>query len=196
MGRFCAVPENTYNLIAIIFAHAEYVMKTYLIISLIADDKPGLIEDLAIVVSNYSGNWLESNMSHLAGKFAGIFRVSVDDAKAELLANELRAVSTSFNLQIEYGDESNVREFDAQPDLLTVNIVGNDRPGIVMEISQALAQMGVNVESFSTMCEAAPMSGEVLFKLDAVLKNSRNLDSEKLKTNLELLADDLIIEIE
>ena len=59
-------------------------MKTYLIISLIADDKPGLIEDLAIVVSNYSGNWLESNMSHLAGKFAGIFRVSVDDAKAEL----------------------------------------------------------------------------------------------------------------
>jgi len=92
LGRFCAVPENTYNLIAIIFAHTEYVMKTYLIISLIADDKPGLIEDLAIVVSNYSGNWLESNMSHLAGKFAGIFRVSVDDAKAELLANELRAV--------------------------------------------------------------------------------------------------------
>ncbi len=171
-------------------------MKTHLIISLIADDKPGLIEDLAIVVSNYSGNWLESNMSHLAGKFAGIFRVSVDDAKAELLANELRAVSTSFNLQVECGDASNDRGLDAQPDLLNVNMVGNDRPGIVMEISRALALMGVNVESFATTCEAAPMSGEVLFKLDAVLKNSRNLDSEKLKANLELLADDLVIEIE
>ena len=56
--------------------------------------------------------------------------------------------------------------------------------------------MGVNVESFATVCEAAPMSGDVLFKLDAVLKNPRNLDFEKLKTNLELLADDLIIEIE
>ena len=66
----------------------------------------------------------------------------------------------------------------------------------MMEISQALAQMGVNVESFATVCEAAPMSGDVLFKLDAVLKNPRNLDFEKLKTNLELLADDLIIEIE
>lgn len=195
MGGFCAVSKNTDDLI-IIFAPEAFVMKSYLIVSLIADDKPGLIEDLAVVVSKYSGNWLESNMSHLAGKFAGIFRVSVDDANAELLAKELRAVSTSFNLQIESGDADEREGLDSKPNLLNINIVGNDRPGIVMEISQALAQMGVNVESFATVCEAAPMSGDVLFKLDAVLKNPRNLDFEKLKTNLELLADDLIIEIE
>ena len=195
MGGFCAVSKNADDLI-IIFAPEAFVMKSYLIVSLIADDKPGLIEDLAVVVSKYSGNWLESNMSHLAGKFAGIFRVSVDDANAELLAKELRAVSTSFNLQIESGDADEREGLDSKPNLLNINIVGNDRPGIVMEISQALAQMGVNVESFATVCEAAPMSGDVLFKLDAVLKNPRNLDFEKLKTNLELLADDLIIEIE
>ncbi len=195
MGGFCAVSKNADDLI-IIFAPEAFVMKSYLIVSLIADDKPGLIEDLAVVVSKYSGNWLESNMSHLAGKFAGIFRVSVDDANAELLAKELRAVSTSFNLQIESGDADEREGLHSKPNLLNINIVGNDRPGIVMEISQALAQMGVNVESFATVCEAAPMSGDVLFKLDAVLKNPRNLDFEKLKTNLELLADDLIIEIE
>lgn len=195
MGGFCAVSKNTDDLI-IICAPVAFVMKSYLIVSLIADDKPGLIEDLAVVVSKYSGNWLESNMSHLAGKFAGIFRVSVDDANAELLAKELRAVSTSFNLQIESGDADEREGLHSKPTLLNINIVGNDRPGIVMEISQALAQMGVNVESFATVCEAAPMSGDVLFKLDAVLKNPRNLDFEKLKTNLELLADDLIIEVE
>ena len=92
MGRFCAVSKNADDLI-IIFALAAYVMKSYLIVSLIADDKPGLIEDLAVVVSKYSGNWLESNMSQLAGKFAGIVRVSVDDANAEPLAKDLRAVS-------------------------------------------------------------------------------------------------------
>lgn len=195
MGRFCAVSKNADYLI-IIFALAAYVMKSYLIVSLIADDKPGLIEDLAVVVSKYSGNWLESNMSQLAGKFAGIFRVSVDDANAEPLAKDLRAVSTSFNLQIESGNADDCEGLNSQADLLNVNIVGNDRPGIVMEISQALAQMGVNVESFATVCEAAPMSGDVLFKLEAVLRNSRNLDFEKLRKNLELLADDLIIEIE
>jgi len=195
LGRFCAVSSNADYLI-IIFALAAYVMKSYLIVSLIADDKPGLIEDLAVVVSKYSGNWLESNMSQLAGKFAGIFRVSVDDANAEPLAKDLRAVSTSFNLQIESGNADDCEGLNSQADLLNVNIVGNDRPGIVMEISQALAQMGVNVESFATVCEAAPMSGDVLFKLEAVLRNSRNLDFEKLRKNLELLADDLIIEIE
>ena len=195
MGRFCAVSKNADDLI-IIFALAAYVMKSYLIVSLIADDKPGLIEDLAVVVSKYSGNWLESNMSQLAGKFAGIVRVSVDDANAEPLAKDLRAVSTSFNLQIESGNADDCEGLNSQADLLNVNIVGNDRPGIVMEISQALAQMGVNVESFATVCEAAPMSGDVLFKLEAVLRNSRNLDFEKLRKNLELLADDLIIEIE
>ena len=195
MGGFCAVSKNADDLI-IIFAPEAFVMKSYLIVSLIADDKPGLIEDLAVVVSKYSGNWLESNMSHLAGKFAGIFRVSVDDANAEPLAKELRAASTSFNLQIESGDADEREGLHSKLNLLNINIVGNDRPGIVMEISQALAQMGVNVESFATVCEAAPMSGDVLFKLDAVLKNPRNLDFEKLKTNLELLADDLIIEIE
>lgn len=195
MGRFCAVSKNADYLIKIL-AHAAYVMKSYLIVSLIADDKPGLIEDLAVVVSKYSGNWLESNMSQLAGKFAGIFRVSVDDANAEPLAKDLRAVSTSFNLQIESGNADDCEGLNSQADLLNVNIVGNDRPGIVMEISQALAQMGVNVESFATVCEAAPMSGDVLFKLEAVLRNSRNLDFEKLRKNLELLADDLIIEIE
>ena len=117
-------------------------MKSYLIVSLIADDKPGLIEDLAVVVSKYSGNWLESNMSHLAGKFAGIFRVSVDDANAEPLAKELRAASTSFNLQIESGDADEREGLHSKLNLLNINIVGNDRPGIVMEISQALAQMG------------------------------------------------------
>lgn len=196
MGRFCAVSTNADYLTIITVTPAAYFMKRYLIVTLIADDKPGLIEDLAVVVSKYSGNWLESNMSHLAGKFAGILRVSVDDSNAELLAKELRAVSTSFNLQIESGDADGDERLISQTDLLNVNIVGNDRPGIVMEISQALAQMGVNVESFATVCEAAPMSGDVLFKLDAVLRNSRNLDSDKLKTNLELLADDLIIEIE
>lgn len=195
MGRFCAVSKNADDLI-IIFALVAYVMKSYLIVSLIADDKPGLIEDLAVVVSKYSGNWLESNMSQLAGKFAGIVRVSVDDANAEPLAKDLRAVSTSFNLQIESGNADDCEGLNSQADLLNVNIVGNDRPGIVMEISQALAQMGVNVESFATVCEAAPMSGDVLFKLEAVLRNSRNLDFEKLRKNLELLADDLIIEIE
>ena len=53
-------------------------MKTYLILTIIGEDKPGIVESLAEVIADHSGNWLESSMSHLAGKFAGILRVGVD----------------------------------------------------------------------------------------------------------------------
>ena len=57
-------------------------MTTNLVLTVIGDDKPGLVEALSQAIANNSGNWLESSMSHLAGKFAGILRVSVADAEA------------------------------------------------------------------------------------------------------------------
>ena len=60
-------------------------MTTHLVLTVIADDKPGLVESLSQIIASNSGNWLESSMSQLAGKFAGILRVSVDDDRAENL---------------------------------------------------------------------------------------------------------------
>ena len=54
-------------------------MTTYLVLTAIGDDKPGLVESLAQTIASNAGNWLESNMSQLAGKFAGVLRVSVND---------------------------------------------------------------------------------------------------------------------
>ena len=136
-------------------------MSTYLVLTVIGDDKPGLVEMLADTVARHSGNWLESNMSHLAGKFAGILRVSVADAHADAL----------------------------------IQLVGNDRPGIIKEISRALALQHVNVEELATQCTAAPMSGESLFNAQAELKVPADLDVRALQRQLEQLADDLIVEI-
>ena len=52
-------------------------METYLVLTVIGDDRPGLVEALAETIAAHEGNWLESRMSHLAGKFAGLLRVSV-----------------------------------------------------------------------------------------------------------------------
>ena len=47
-------------------------MQTSFIITFIGDDRPGLVEQLSAAIEQSGGNWLESRMSHLAGKFAGI----------------------------------------------------------------------------------------------------------------------------
>ena len=48
---------------------------TDLVLTLIGPDRPGLVEAVAEVVAAHGGNWLESRMARLAGKFAGILRI-------------------------------------------------------------------------------------------------------------------------
>jgi len=167
-------------------------MSTYLVLTIIGDDKPGLVEMLADTIARHSGNWLESNMSHLAGKFAGILRVSVAEAHADALIQDLQKLSSVLRLVVE-----KVRQSDApvRQRALRLTLVGNDRPGIIKEISRALALQHVNVEELATQCTTAPMSGESLFNAQAELKVPADLDIHALQRQLEQLADDLIVEI-
>ena len=167
-------------------------MKTYLVLTLIGNDQPGLVESLAQIVAQHQGNWLESNMSRLAGKFAGILRVSVEEDKAEALVSALDALSPRLKLIVE-------RSAQAEPEkpqrALRLSLVGNDRPGIIRDISGALARQHVNVDDLDTECVPAPMSSDVLFRAEAVLHIPADLDIEALRAELERLADDLIVDI-
>ena len=178
-------------------------MNTYLILTVIADDRPGLVDSLAATIGEHAGNWLESNMSQLAGKFAGILRIGVAADAAESLVGALHALAagdSSFKLVVE--------RVDAQGDViggalgdtaarqhLEIELVANDRPGIVSEISRVLASLSVNVEYLSTLCEPAPMSGEPLFRAHAELSMPSTLLRSELSEKLEQLADDLMVEI-
>jgi len=167
-------------------------VSTYLVLTIIGDDKPGLVELLSETIARHSGNWLESNMAHLAGKFAGILRVSVDDQHADALVQDLQKLSSVLRLVVE---KVRMTEPVARQRALRLTLVGNDRPGIIKEISRALASQQVNVEELSTQCSSAPMSGEPLFNAQALLNAPADLDLLLLQRQLERLADDLIVEI-
>ena len=167
-------------------------MNTCLVLTVIADDKPGLVETLAEVIADHKGSWLESSMSQLAGKFAGILRVSVATNRAQNLIDALSSLPAELKLVVEQA------EAEELPDKLTtvdLNLVGNERPGIIREISHALAMLSVNVERLSTRCDPAPMSGDVLFRAHAILQIPTGMLVEDLQEVLERLADDLIVEL-
>ena len=167
-------------------------MKSYLVLTVIADDKPGLVECLSEVIAKHKGNWLESSMSQLAGKFAGILRVSVSHQDVDALVAALDRLSSELKLVIE---QVEIEESGEQPRTVELSLVGNDRPGIVREISHALAVLSVNVEQLSTRCESAPMSSDILFRTSASLKVPQDVSLEDLQRCLERLADDLMVEI-
>ncbi len=53
---------------------------TPLVLTLIGDDRAGLVSAVAGAVSEHGGNWDRSQMAELAGKFAGIVLVTIPPA--------------------------------------------------------------------------------------------------------------------
>lgn len=167
-------------------------MSTPLVITVISADKSGLVESIAQVINHHGGNWLESRMARMAGQFAGILRVDIAPEKVEGLRIDLDGLtSLGINVQVAVSGQADQPELD----ILQMTLVGNDRPGIVHEVSQVLARHGVNVEQLETACTPAPMSADLLFKAEARLGIYPQTDLEALRKDLENLADDLMVEL-
>lgn len=165
-------------------------MSVSLVLTVIGDDRPGLVGQLSAAISKHGGNWLESSMSHLAGKFAGIVCVAIDDSRLAALKAELASLQ---GLRI----TSEVSESTEAPASrrLTLALVGHDRIGIVREVSQVLARHAVNVEELNTHTASAPMSAEILFHATAELTASPALDARALIRDLEQISNDLMVDI-
>lgn len=163
-----------------------------LVLTLIGPDRPGLVEAVADTIAAGGGNWLESRMAHLAGQFAGILRVEVEPGRAPALVQALRQLETrGLRIVVE-----TTRAGEPKPSaVVEVELVGQDRPGIVKEISQLLAAKGVNVEDLKTDRTSAPMSGELLFSARARLRIPERLAVAELRAALEQLAADLMVEM-
>ena len=167
-----------------------------LALTLIGDDRPGVVGQLSRVISDHQGNWLDSSMAHLSGKFAGIVSISVPREQIESLKTALAALP-GLRIQAETNDSHH--EPDATQSRkerrLKLSLVGHDRIGIVREVSQVLTRHLVNVENLTTHTASAPMSAAILFYATAELTAQPSLDTRELTRDLEALSNDLMVDI-
>jgi glycine cleavage system regulatory protein len=168
-------------------------MQSLLVMTVIGQDRPGLVDSVAALVAKHGGNWLESRMSRLGGHFAGILRVEVPSENEPPLVAALKQLQARGLTVVVHPDQPKPHPAAARQSVL--EIVGQDRPGIVREISHALASFGVNVEELHTECESAAMSGETMFKAHARLSIPESCDVAQVRQQLERIAADLIVEI-
>ncbi|CAB1369975.1 glycine cleavage system protein R [Denitratisoma oestradiolicum] len=166
-------------------------MSVYLVLTVIGNDRPGLVGELSAVISQHQGNWLESSMSRLAGKFAGIVKVSVPEAHARPLQQALEDLS---DLKVTL-ESSAIGSESRGGRRLHLSLVGHDRIGIVREVSQVLARHAINVEALETHTSSAPMSAETLFHAEAELLADASLDTRTLTLELENISNDLMVDI-
>lgn len=168
-------------------------MQQSLIISLMAPDRPGIVETIADVVTEQGGNWLDSRMARLNGQFAGIIHINVEQAQAGALQAALEVLNDKGITLLVTEEKKNT----ATPtqSFLHIKVVGNDRPGIVREISSTIAGCGANVEELATYLGSVPGSGEPLFHAEGLVSLPESVSDDELCEKLEAISDDLMVEI-
>ena len=166
-------------------------MRTNVVFTFIGEDKPGLVESISRIIKDHQGNWLESRLSQLAGKFAGIIQVGVDADKIDGLIDSLQG-HQGLTVVVERGTEA--RDDNSQTH--TLMLLGLDRPGIVADVSSALAGQNINVLEFNTNIVKAAMTGEPMFEAKAAVEYAADTDVVRLVEDLEIISAALGVDIE
>ena len=162
------------------------------ILTVVGDDRPGLVADVSAPITAHGASWERSQMSRLAGKFAGIVLVTVADKRLDALVADL-ALLEAEGLKVVI--ERTEQPVESESQRLRLELLGDDHPGIVAEISAALATRQVSIEELSTDVREAPMAGGMLFEAQAVLNAPLSASTDDLRSMLEGLAHELMVEI-
>lgn len=163
-----------------------------LVLTLIGPDHPGIVDSVSEAVAAHGGNWLESRMAHLGGKFAGVLLVEVAEEQAAALEDALDRLEVS-GLQVIV--ERSAPGEEARRRAMEIDLLGLDRPGLVHEVSTLLAAHGINVEELSTDRPAAAHSGDRMFHARIRVIIPEAVDVAAVHQGLERLAGDLMVEI-
>lgn len=168
-------------------------MSTSIVLTVVSDDHPGIVETLSDVLARHAGNWAESSMMSLAGKFAGILLAELPQDSADAFIADLGELE-GLGIQVVAQRSETVGQ-EAATRRVTLELVGQDRPGIVHDITAILARHAVNVLELETTVQSASMSGESLFLAHARMGLPDGVNMERLRDELEALANELMVDI-
>lgn len=165
-----------------------------LVLSVIGDDRAGLVNALSDVVTDHGGNWEASNLEHLAGKFAGAVAVSLPEDKVESFTEALKQLTGLLDVQVtRAAEEKSAGAADQRT--VSLDLVGNDRPGIVRALSGVYNRHGLSISKMATDTYDAPHVGGRIFdaKLTATVPDGTDLD--QLQADLEKLANEIQVDV-
>jgi glycine cleavage system regulatory protein len=163
-----------------------------LILSVTGSDRPGLTQALASAVLSAGGNWLESHLSRLGGLYVGSVLVELAADRVEALRSAVSAVD-AHGLEVRIAPA--VDGASAEGDAIYFSLVGQDRPGIVQQVTACLSGLNVNIETFETCIQAEPHSGAPLFHMEAQLRLPAGLDADAVQAALEEISGEIMVDI-
>ncbi len=155
-------------------------------------DRPGLTRAMAEAVTAAGGNWLESHLASLRGLYVGSVLVELPAERMDELRQSVASIDQS-GLQVAIVGAGPNKVLSGDP--MTVAVIGQDRPGIVREVTSALASREVNIESFESSVESSAWSGARLFRATAQVRIPAGTSEESLREALEAISGEIIVDL-
>jgi glycine cleavage system regulatory protein len=165
---------------------------TTLILTVAGADRPGLVSAVADLVDAHGGNWENSRLAELAGTFAGVIQITVADERVEELQAALHTLDGMLAVTVSTGADRNESDVDRH---ISVTVLGDDRPGIVREISGVLSSHALSIRSMTTETRDAAMAGGRLFESAVTVTVPASADLDALRGDIEELTHDLQVDI-
>ncbi len=129
------------------------------IISVLGQDRPGIIAAIARILFENDGNIENVSQTSLQSEFAGIFIVAIPDILAQAdLEQRMAAALDGMDLQVHIKPVEARHEADAPPTVESFIITtrGPDQKGLVARVTEVIARHNVNV----TNCQAVFKGGD------------------------------------
>jgi methionyl-tRNA formyltransferase len=178
---------------AVVLTEEASPTHTSLVVSIVGSDRQGIVSSLAERAQRFGANWAASRMTRLAGEFAGMVHFEVPRESADALATALRGLESSgLQVLIARSDGANL---PASLRVVELELVGEDRLGIVSNLTRMLAERGISIENIHTDIVRSGVSGKQTFKVEAHLLVPAALSVEALQQELGGLAREMMVDI-
>ena len=179
---------------AVVVTDDAPAMTTSLVVTVMGPDRPGIVRMLSDRAQRFGANWEASRLSRLAGEFAGMVHFEVPRENADALADSLRGLEPSSGLKLV------VAKSDSTPAPIglrgvELELVGDDRVGIVSNLTRILSESGVSIEHIHTEILGSAPSAPRTFKIMAHLLVPNTLGSDELRRRLETVASEMMVDI-
>ena len=166
---------------------------TSLVVSIVGADRHGIVSSLAERAERFGANWATSRMTKLANEFAGTVHFEVPPQNADALAAALRGLESS-GLQVVIARSDGAR-VPTSLRVVELELVGEDRVGIVSKLTKILAERAISIENIHTEIIRSGVSGKQTFKIEAHLLVPAALSVDALQRELGTLAREMMVDI-
>ena len=162
-----------------------------MVLSIVGKDRPGLVDELASAVISAKGNWLRSSFCQLSGHFAGFVEIMLQRDNHQQLIDACQQLQDIQITLLPASESDNTATTQ-----ILLKVTGNDRAGIVSDVTGALKRFDLNIQELSTVCESAPNWGNLLFSATMRIQAPLDFDAQALSHAIEEIADDLMVDLQ